>query len=167
MQERLPSRSPHLHCPQTPVTRVIRLRDVGLGDVSPGACHPWRVSVASWVMMVVVDVDELFVRCRADLVRFATALVGPDDAWDVVSEVVVSTLSGGRLDQVDDVRAYWFRAVANRSMSWHRSAERQRRRDTRHAIDRTGDRDEMSAVEGREVLDVLTGQQRVVIYLTY
>lgn len=60
-------------------------------------------------MVVVVDVDELFVRCRADLVRFATALVGPDDAVDVVSEVVMSTLSSGRLDQVDDVRAYWFR----------------------------------------------------------
>lgn len=77
--------------------------------------------------MVVVNVDELFVRCRADLVRFATALVGPDDALDLVSEVVTSTLAGGRLDRIEDVRAYWFRAVANRSMSWHRTAHRRRR----------------------------------------
>ena len=119
------------------------------------------------MVVVVVDVVELFVRSRADLVRFATALVGPDDALDVVSEVVVSTLASGRLDRVDDVRAYWFRAVANRSMSWHRSTERRRHRDTRHAIGRAGDGDEMSAVEGREFLDLLSGQQRVVVYLMY
>ena len=117
-------------------------------------------------MMVAMDLDELFVRCRADLVRFATALVGPDDALDVVSEVVASTLAGGRLDRVDDVRGYWFRAVANRSMSWHRSAKRRRDREVRHGIN-SAVGDDLSAVEGRAVLDLLTGQQRVVIYLTY
>lgn len=117
--------------------------------------------------MVLVDVDELFVRCRADLVRFATALVGPDDALDLVSDVVTSTLAGGRLDRIDDVRAYWFRSVANRSMSWHRSAQRRRRRDTRQALDRTEGREEMSALEGRELLQQLSGQQRVMVYLTY
>ncbi|MCB1000122.1 MAG: sigma-70 family RNA polymerase sigma factor [Acidimicrobiales bacterium] len=114
-----------------------------------------------------MDVDELFVRCRADLVRFATALVGPDDALDLVSDVVTSTLAGGRLDRIHDVRAYWFRSVANRSMSWHRSAQRRRRRDTRQALDRTEGREEMSALEGRELLQQLSGQQRVMVYLTY
>ena len=118
-------------------------------------------------MMVVVDVDELFVRCRADLVRFSTALVVPDDALDLVSDVVTSTLAGGRLDRIHDVRAYWFRSVANRSMSWHRSAQRRRRRDTRQALDRTEGREEMSALEGRELLQQLSGQQRVMVYLTY
>lgn len=118
-------------------------------------------------MVVVVDVDELFLRCRADLVRFATALVGPDDALDLVSEVVMATLVGGRLERIEDVRAYWFSSVANRSMSWHRSAQRRRRRDTRQALDRSDEREEMSALEGRELLNLLSGQQRVVIYLTY
>lgn len=117
--------------------------------------------------MVIVDVDELFVRCRADLVRFATALVGPDDALDLVSEVVTSTLAGGRLDRIEDVRAYWFRSVANRSFSWHRTAQRRRRRDTSQALDRSDEREEISALEGRELLNLLSGQQRVVIYLTY
>lgn len=117
--------------------------------------------------MGVVDVDELFAQCRADLVRFATALVGPDDAFDVVSEVVVSTLASGHLDRVDDLRAYWFRAVANRSISWHRSTRRRRDRDTRGATGRAQNGEELSASEGREVLDLLTGQQRVVVYLTY
>jgi RNA polymerase sigma factor (sigma-70 family) len=118
-------------------------------------------------MMASMELDDLYSRARVDLVRFATALVGPDDALDVVSEAVVTTLASGRLDGVDDVRAYWFRAVANRAASWNRSSGRRRRRDARSAaLDRFSDV-EVTADRARELLGGLSPQQRAVVYLTY
>lgn len=118
--------------------------------------------------MALVQIDEVYARCHSDLVRFATALVGRDDALDVVSEAVTSTLESGWLEGVDDLRAYWFRAVANRAASWHRSTLRRRGREARGAplSSVVGD-GSLTADAAREMLSVLTGQQRAVVYLTY
>jgi len=119
-------------------------------------------------MMAFVDIEVAYARNRADLVRFATVLVGPVDAWDVVSEAVASTLAAGRLGEVTDVRAYWFRAVANRAASWHRSSMRRVRREARGARGAwAADDEEMTADDGREMLAGLSTQQRAVVYLTY
>lgn len=118
--------------------------------------------------MALVDIDVEYARSRSDLVRFATALVGPDDALDVVGEVVMSTLAGGLLDGVDDVRSYWFRAVANRAATQHRSSSRRRRREVRGARPLPAvDDGEVTSDAGREMLSGLSAQQRAVVYLTY
>jgi RNA polymerase sigma factor (sigma-70 family) len=117
-------------------------------------------------MMASVDVEAEYARSLDDLVRFATALVGPDDALDVVSEAVTSTLTSQRLAMVDDARAYWFRAVANRAASWHRSAYRRRRREGRAVVAKASD-DTLTADRARELLGKLSPQQRAVVYLTY
>ncbi len=60
---------------------------------------------------------------KDDLVRYATALVGPSDAEDVVSTVVTKSLRRGSLDRFDDARQYLFRAVLNESrnrLRWRR-----------------------------------------------
>lgn len=123
--------------------------------------------MATSEMMVSMELDDLYSRTRVDLVRFATALVGPNDALDVVSEAVVTTLASGRLDRVDDVRAYWFRAVANRAASWHRSSSRRRRRDATSGVRNRAEVVEMTADRARELLSGLSPQQRAVVYLTY
>ena len=71
-------------------------------------------------MMSQVDAGEEFRLYVDELVRFATLLVGADDATDVVSEAVTASLARGSLGGVENVRAYWFRAVMNTAADWHR-----------------------------------------------
>ena len=114
-----------------------------------------------------VDLDTEYRAHAADLVRYATVLVGPHDANDVVNEAVTATIARGSLEQVSDVRGYWFRAVTNTAASWHRSGIRRRRRE-----DRVARRDlvvvtDIDADDARRVLRALSVQQRAVMYLTY
>jgi len=59
--------------------------------------------------------SEIFRKHKDDLVRYAAALVGPDTAEDVVSAVVLRLLERKSLGDLDDARAYLFRAVLNQS----------------------------------------------------
>lgn len=58
------------------------------------------------------DATEVYRMHAIELTRFATALVGPSDAPDVVSDAVVSLLRSGRLAEANNQRAcvfltYW------------------------------------------------------------
>lgn len=57
---------------------------------------------------------------KDDLVRYATVLVGPDAAPDVVSTVVVRVLARRQLADLDDPRSYLFRGVLNEARSLSR-----------------------------------------------
>lgn len=63
--------------------------------------------------------DEFFRSHRDELLRYATALVGPSDAADVVSRVIVRILSA-RGRRIRDLRSYSMKAVLNESRSWLR-----------------------------------------------
>jgi RNA polymerase sigma-70 factor (ECF subfamily) len=56
---------------------------------------------------------EIWIKHKDDLVRYAAVLVGPDEAEDVVSTVVVRVLNRGALADLEDARKYLFRAVLN------------------------------------------------------
>ena len=102
----------------------------------------------------------------SDLVRFATALVGPADAPDVVSGTLVRVLASDRWAQVEDRRAYLFRAVLNEARMHHRSTLRRRAREARAAVAdhvRADERD----VEVLEQVARLSVRQRAVVMLTY
>ena len=59
--------------------------------------------------------------CR-ELIRYATVLVGPDHAEDVVSSVVERVLRRpGGLVGLNDPRPYLFKAVLNQSRNHHRA----------------------------------------------
>lgn len=58
---------------------------------------------------------EIYSKHKDDLIRYATALVGPDDAEDVVASVVLRVLRRGRLSGLVEPRPYLFRAVLNES----------------------------------------------------
>lgn len=116
--------------------------------------------------MVSVDVEEAYREHGVALVRFATLLVGPNDASDVVAEVVAASLSRGSTTSIVDLRSYWLRAVANTAASWHRSNRRRADREQRVAGRLVSGEPDLAA-DARRLLADLTVQQRAVVYLTY
>ena len=126
-----------------------------------------------WHLMdMKITVEEASRRWSDDLRRYATMLVGPHDALDVVAEAVAGALTSDRWVEVDDPRAYLYRAVLNAARMHARSQSRARRREeavARLTVDRSSadpapvDRQ----TDIREALDRLSPQQRAVIFLTY
>lgn len=110
-------------------------------------------------------------RLHADeLIRYATTLVGPDRAHDVVTDAFLKVFDHGT-DDVEHLRAYLFRAVYRRAVDVNRSRDRRRRREERDGRERLhlapGPPSVSAAVDARDALDVLTDQQRAVVFLTY
>lgn len=119
-------------------------------------------------MREVGDVSDadVYGRHARDLIRFATVLVGPDDAQDVVSNAFVRCLSSNGWQEVSDRRAYLFRVVANEARNLKRSAARRRVRDAvvggDPVVEISSPRPEvLSAIEALSV------RQRSVVYLAY
>ncbi len=109
---------------------------------------------------------EIYARHSADLTRFATFLVGPSDACDVVSAAVVRALSSSSWPSVRNRGAYLVRSVLNEARRQHRAGTRRRRRETRVAV-----RDRVDFPEVRpDVVNAvarLSPRQRAVVFLTY
>ncbi len=109
---------------------------------------------------------EVYRKYADDLTRFATGLVGPGDAADVVSEAVLSCFDSDHWSTVTAKRSYLFRSVYNKAAEFHRSSRRRGRREALAA-----ERELVAAPEVRpEVLAAvlaLSVRQRAVIVLTY
>lgn len=107
-------------------------------------------------------------RHAPELIRYATVLVGPDDAADVVSDAVIGAMRSPSWQAVEHRRAYLYRAVLNTSTSLRRSAARRRRREelvaARAPLAVAPDE---SSVDARRALAGLSAQQRAVVFLTY
>jgi RNA polymerase sigma factor (sigma-70 family) len=109
---------------------------------------------------------EVYDKYADELLRFASALVGPIGAEDVVAEAVMRAFGSGEWTGVQNKRAYLYRAVLNQARSVHRSTQR---RLAREAATATRDHYEPPAVRA-EVLDAvrrLSVRQRAVVFLTY
>lgn len=103
---------------------------------------------------------------RTDLIRFATALVGPSDAADVVSDAVESLLRGGQLGRADKPVSLMYSAVMKKANSFHRSRYRRRAREERFA-DRVLVQDPELRPDVVEAVLNLSPRQRACVYLTY
>lgn len=105
---------------------------------------------------------EIYAKHRDALVRYATALVGPDDAEDMLSTVLVRALRRVSLGDLDDPEAYLFRAVLNESRSFWRRARRPvlMRAERQHGLP-----DPLPEVV--EALRRLPARQRAATYLVY
>jgi RNA polymerase sigma factor (sigma-70 family) len=66
---------------------------------------------------------EVYIKHREELLRYATALVGPNQAEDVVSTVVLRAIGKRSLADMENPRAYLLKGVLNES----RGTWRQRR----------------------------------------
>lgn len=109
---------------------------------------------------------ELYERYASELVRYATGLVGPADAQDVVSAAVLSCMTRREWERVQNRKAYLYRAVLNEARGMRRSTSRRlvreskvARRDVEGAADL---RPEVLAAAAR-----LSLRQRSVVVLTY
>ena len=108
--------------------------------------------------------EQLWRAHAGELIRYATLLVGPNDAADVVSAAFLQT-AATRTD-VANARAYLFRTVTNRAIDRQRSALRRQARDL-HAVLPTVARTDDTDLDIRRAVARLSVQQRAVVYFTY
>jgi len=99
-----------------------------------------------------------------ELVRYATLLVGPSDAADVVS--IAFSNAAGRLEHVENVRGYLLRAVTTTVFDQRRSARRRQIRDL-HAVLPAVSPAAGADGDVRRAVAALSVQQRAVVYFTY
>ena len=107
--------------------------------------------------------EMIYHSLKGELVRYASALVGPDDGPDLLSVVITRVLSKRHLSDLDDPRMYLFKAIGNEARS-------HRRRYARRQVVRLDPSDMMAPVDFDTALDAvmdLPVQQRAATYLVY
>jgi RNA polymerase sigma factor (sigma-70 family) len=109
---------------------------------------------------------DAYDRYADELVRYATGIVGPDDAQDVVAEVFVRAMKSTKWARVEHPRAYLFRMVLNEARMRYRSTMRRRARERRAAGPMVTHAPEVRP-EVLEAIGSLSPRQRAVIVLTY
>ncbi len=111
-----------------------------------------------------LDEETLWRLHATDLVRYATLLVGPLDAPDLVSGAFMRVVRSGRT--MAQPRAYLMRAVTNAAASQHRSQRRRQVRDL-HAVLPIAAAEHESHLDIRRAVATLSVQQRAVVYFTF
>lgn len=139
---------------------------VDVRSLSPGE------GVGGDLLLMSVDLrsDEVVYETHArELVRFATGIVGHDDAPDVVADAFLRLVTSPAWAEARDRRALWFRAVTFEAGSSHRSAIRRRTRERTAAANTNlvSPAPELADERLRDALDQLSVQQRAVVVLTY
>ena len=110
---------------------------------------------------------EVYGKYAEELVRFATVLVGPDCAADVVSASVISAFGAPAWSDVRNPRAYLYRAVLNESRMTARREARRTRYEERAAPRDIADAPATPRPEVFAAVAALSPRQRAVVYLTY
>lgn len=114
----------------------------------------------------VMDNEQVYRSYAEELTRYATALVGPADAADVVTDACLKAFDSRSWPQVSNRRAYLYRTVLSVANDHHRSTLSRRLREMK-----TADRDATQPVEvDVDVLNAverLSVRQRAAVVLTY
>lgn len=111
---------------------------------------------------------ELYRRHADELIRYATVLVGPADAPDVVTDAVLAAFGSRGWREVEHPRAYLFRSVLYTATSWKRSAGRRHRREVVVAMrPATAPPAPDGEIDAHRALAHLSPQQRAIVYLAY
>lgn len=110
-------------------------------------------------------VGELWEKHAEELMRFATTLVGPFDAEDVLSSAFVAAVSSSGWGEVRNQRAYLFRAVASHASKLHRSRSARQRREL--LVAGAPSSTDVGEVEALSLLGSLTVRQRAVAWMAY
>jgi RNA polymerase sigma factor (sigma-70 family) len=112
------------------------------------------------------DDGELWAKHSGEWIRFATMLVGPADAEDLLTTAFLAATSSPGWPEVTNRRAYLFRSVANHAHKHRRAYARRLDRELR-AVTPEVEPDETSRTEVLVALQRLTTRQRAVVWLTY
>lgn len=119
---------------------------------------------SQWVM---TPLDaEIYRKYSDDLVRFASGLVGPSGAEDVVANAVLRAISSAQWKAVDNQRAYLYRSVLNEARSQHRSTQRRLAREIT-AQQRHDTNDQPVDLDVLVAMRKISERQRAVIHLSY
>jgi RNA polymerase sigma-70 factor (ECF subfamily) len=110
--------------------------------------------------------EQIYRKYSDDLVRFATGLVGPFDARDVVTDGCLRAFRSRGWAEVRNHRAYLYRTVLNEARSHHRSTLRRRVRELRSAQPEAVPTAEVD-VDVLAAVNTLSVQQRASVVLTY
>jgi RNA polymerase sigma factor (sigma-70 family) len=116
----------------------------------------------------VMDNEAVYRSYSEELTRYATGLVGPFDAPDVVTDACLKAFETRSWPDVVDRRAYLYRTVLNVANDHHRRTLSRRLREMKVAS-RDEQPDPTASVD-IEVLDAvarLSVQQRAAVFLTY
>ncbi|NNC91778.1 MAG: RNA polymerase sigma factor [Acidimicrobiia bacterium] len=112
------------------------------------------------------DNEDIYRKHGTELVRFATGLVGPFDAPDVVTDACLRAFQSDNWEAVTNRRAYLYRSVLNQARSHHRTTVRRRIREHATAVP-----DSITPVpidiDVLRAIDKLSMQQRASVFLTY
>jgi RNA polymerase sigma-70 factor, ECF subfamily len=110
--------------------------------------------------------EQVYADYAPELVRFATVLVGPAGADDLVADTVMRVFASPAWPAVTNQRAYLFRAVLNAAHQHERSRHRRLRREQRSA---TPERIEASLVRPEVLAAIkrLDARQRAIVFFTY
>ena len=113
------------------------------------------------------ETADVYEKHRDELIRFATVLVGPSMAEDVMSAAVLRAFASPSWTSVRDARPYLYRAVANEAHSVRRSASRRLRREERAAGDERVDGPSPVRASVLAAMRSLTVRQRAVVFCAY
>src|SRR5918996_1138057 len=116
----------------------------------------------------VMDNEAVYRSYSEELTRYATGLVGPFDAPDVVTDACLKAFETRTGPDVVDRRAYLYRTVLTVANDHHRRTLSRRVREMKTAI--REDLPDPTASVDVEVLDAvarLSVQQRAAVFLTY
>jgi RNA polymerase sigma factor (sigma-70 family) len=114
----------------------------------------------------VTEDERIYRAYAAELTRYATGLVGPFDAADVVSDACLRAFNSRGWSDVGNHRAYLYRAVFNVANDHHRATLSRRVREQRAATATTTAPVEID-VDVLEAVGRLSMQQRAAVLLTY
>lgn len=109
---------------------------------------------------------EIYEEVREPLMRFASSLVGWQNAADLVSEVMVSTLQKRTLSSLEEPKAYLMRSVLNRARSQSRRRIREAAALSR-VVPNTSAEDTYASPDLVRLVAELPMQQRASVYLVY
>lgn len=132
------------------------------------AGHGRATGWSKLTMRPVADDAAIYRKHAHELTRYATMLVGPDDAADVVATAVLSCMSSRRWSTVTNPRAYLYRATFNEATRLTRTVLRRRQAEA-HVLDVAIDLRDAPPVEPDVAVALrrLSVRQRSTIYLTY
>jgi RNA polymerase sigma-70 factor (ECF subfamily) len=109
---------------------------------------------------------EIYARLAPELIRFASSLVGPGNAEDLLGTAFLRAISSRRWRLLTNHRAYLYRVVINEAHTLHRSTSRRNERELRVA-----ERDHVDVSAAHHdvfrALRKLPVRQRAVVHLTY
>lgn len=116
-----------------------------------------------------LGLEEAYEKWADDLVGFATAMVGPSRAADVVADAFAGLLRRpAGWTEAHDPRAYLYRVVANTARMEHRSAARRRGREqVALRLTPTASDSPLADPDIARVVTGLSPQQRAIVHLVY